>query len=76
MKIHIIYLENDMLLSKAEYSDWKQIQDQFQEYKASLGPWDSEEIIEYLSEEYPEMYAEKQDEITTYLNNNIKELVL
>ncbi len=52
MQIKIIYLEDDMLISKESYDSWRQIQDEFESYKTSLGPWKVEEVIEYLNDEY------------------------
>lgn len=55
MDIFIIHTKSTMLLSKKEYESWKDIQDQYPDYMASLGPWTSEETIEYLAREYPDL---------------------
>lgn len=47
-KIHYIILKDTILLSKKNYSDWKEIQNDFDEYKASLGPYNKEDLIDYL----------------------------
>ena len=73
---HIIYLrDGGVLLSKKNYSDWRQIQDEFIDYMASLGPWPVEEVIVFLIDEYklplPESVAQRirefadSDEILT-----------
>lgn len=41
-----------MLLSKQQYSDWREIQDEYEEYVTSLGPFTEEELVDFLSEEY------------------------
>lgn len=42
-----------MLLTKKEYQTWRDIQDEYDEYKTSLGPWDVEEVINFIQFEYP-----------------------
>ncbi|MCJ8332281.1 MAG: hypothetical protein HRT89_02760 [Lentisphaeria bacterium] len=76
MKIHIIYLEDEMLLSKANYKDWREIQTKFEAYKASLGPWGEDEIIEYLKEDYSELYIENKEKIMNYFKSKEVELNL
>ena len=54
MLLHIIYLRSGrMLLSKKEYLSWREIQNEYEDYMTSLGPWSVEEVIEFLREEYP-----------------------
>src|SRR5689334_17151479 len=50
--LHIIYLESRMLLSKKRYSDWRQIQDEFADYKTSLGPWSTDGVMEFFSHDW------------------------
>jgi hypothetical protein len=50
--IHIIYLRNDsIILSKKKYTNWHEIQDEFDNYMTSIGPWTSDDIIEYIEME-------------------------
>jgi len=51
--LHIIYLQSRMVLSKKRYSDWGKIQDEFGDYKTSLGPWPVAEVLDFLRAEYP-----------------------
>lgn len=53
MKFHLIYTESEVIVSTKPYASWREIQDEFSTYKASLGPWDELEIIDYLQDEYP-----------------------
>lgn len=53
MKLHIIYTVSGMFLSKKRYDSWHEIQHEYPDYKASLGPWSIEETEEYLKQEYP-----------------------
>jgi hypothetical protein len=51
--LHLIYLKPDrMLLSKQQYSDWREIQDEYESYLTSLGPFSVEELVSFLWEEY------------------------
>ena len=53
MELHIIYTETEMLLSKESFPTWREIQDRYAEYKASLGPWEHDAVIDYLTFDYP-----------------------
>lgn len=68
MNITIIYLDDDMLISKKKYEVWREIQDEYENYKASLGPWSGEEIIEYLGEEYPDLNPVAEIQVSNLLN--------
>jgi hypothetical protein len=51
--VHLIYLSpGRMLLSKKRYSDWRKIQDDYESYMTSLGPFTEEGLVGFLSEEY------------------------
>lgn len=41
-----------MLLSKKHYSSWREIQDEYESYMTSVGPFSEEELVDFLSEEY------------------------
>ena len=41
-----------MLLSKKRYTDWREIQDEYESYMTSVGPFAADELVEFLSEEY------------------------
>ena len=49
----IVHTEYGMCLTTMEFADWREVQDAFSGYKASLGPWSVTEILEYLPIEYP-----------------------
>jgi hypothetical protein len=67
--VHIVYLRRGgMLLTKKPYSDWREIQEEFEDYMASLGPWSAAEALDYLQFEYPkEMSATEADRIKAFL---------
>jgi hypothetical protein len=51
--VHVIYLRaGGMLLSRKPYSDWREIQDEYEDYMTSLGPFSEEGLLDFLSEEY------------------------
>ena len=68
IKLHIIYLEDDtsarIVLSKWHYDNWRQIQDDYVAYKASLGPWTPEEVIDFFQSEY---HKDHQEVITRFV---------
>jgi hypothetical protein len=68
--LHIIYLESQMLLSKKRYLDWRQVQDEFTDYKASLGPWSVTEILDFLYMEYPTHCPFPQEQIQAFLDSD------
>jgi hypothetical protein len=52
---HMIFLRSDsLLLSKKPYSDWREIQDEYEDYMTSLGPKTENEIVEYFAIDYGE----------------------
>jgi hypothetical protein len=52
--LHIVYLRSGpMLLTKKSYGSWRDIQDEFEDYMASLGPWPAEDVLHFLRDEYP-----------------------
>jgi hypothetical protein len=44
-----------MFLSKKTYPSWRDIQDEFFDYNASLGPWEADVVTEYLQNGYPDL---------------------
>ena len=56
VRLYVVYLRDDrILLSRRRYESWQQIQEEVVGYMTSLGPWSTEETIEYLDEEHPEL---------------------
>jgi hypothetical protein len=50
--LHIIYTEAGVLLSKRKWASWREMQDAFPGYKASLGPRAVAETAQFLRDEY------------------------
>jgi hypothetical protein len=49
---HIVYGESQMLLDRGQYGSWREIQDAYPDYKASLGPWRQVDIIGFLADDF------------------------
>lgn len=55
---HIIYLRRGtIVLSKVVYSNWHSIQDDYEDYMTSFGPWDVDTILSFFEEEFKEESA-------------------
>jgi hypothetical protein len=67
MQLHIIYTEQDMLLSKRRYASWREIQGEYERYKASLGPWSDDQVVEYLTDEYSDLSPSAQEQVSAFL---------
>lgn len=53
MLLHLIYLRPDRLLvSKRAYADWREIQDEYDDYMTSMGPYDEGALLDFLAEQY------------------------
>lgn len=68
MQLHIIYTQSRMLLSKAPYGSWREVQDAFDDYQSSLGPWSDDEVIAYLANEHPDMQPSPGDQVAALLS--------
>jgi hypothetical protein len=52
-RVHLVYLRPDgLLLTKKPSADWREIQDEHPDYMTSLGPFDEDELVEFLTHEY------------------------
>jgi hypothetical protein len=49
----LVFLRNGVLLTKREYGDWRELQDQFFDFQTSLGPYNIDTLFGFLDEEYP-----------------------
>lgn len=52
--LHIVYCKTRTLLTKRHYKDWREIQDAFNDYMASLGPWPATEVIDFFRDDFGE----------------------
>jgi len=63
MRLHIIYTEGGVLLSKRDYASWREIQDAHEDFKTSLGPWEQEVVVGYLDDEYPDLDPPAREQV-------------
>ncbi|MEW5926569.1 MAG: hypothetical protein AB1941_03730 [Gemmatimonadota bacterium] len=50
--LHVIYLRSGpVLLSRKPYGDWREMQDEWDDYMTSLGPWTAGEVVEFFRED-------------------------
>ena len=68
--LHIIYLESRMLLSKKRYSGRREIQDEFADYKSSLGSWRVTELLDFLRTEYPKRRPFSDEQVQKFLDSD------
>ena len=41
-----------MLLSRKPYRDWREVQDEYEDYMTSLGPFSEEGLLDFFSADY------------------------
>jgi hypothetical protein len=70
MVLHIVFTGTHVVLSKKNYTQWIQIQGDFSDYKASLGPWGVDEIIDYLNIEYGNLLPSAYLQVHEFINSN------
>lgn len=69
MALQIIYTETEMLLSKEEFANWREIQDRYIDFETSLGPWESDAVIEYLADQYQSIVPSAADQVLAFLES-------
>ncbi len=67
--LQIIYTDNEMVLSKIVYFSWREIQDEYGSYKASLGPWSADEVTIFLASEYPALHPSAEEQVQRLLDS-------
>ncbi|KVE94567.1 hypothetical protein KDX16_12405 [Burkholderia vietnamiensis] len=71
MNLHVIYTrDNRILLSRKQYVSWQEIQEDIEDYMASLGPWLPEQTIEYLQEEHPGLSPDAAEQVCAFLSRS------
>jgi len=50
--LHIVFLRDALLLTKKHYLSWREIQDAFDDYMTSLGPWSAEDVTSFFEIDY------------------------
>ncbi|WP_185969203.1 hypothetical protein [Aliiglaciecola sp. M165] len=76
MKLFIVYTKDEMILSKQEYESWREVQNDFCDYQTSLGPWEENEVIDYLEFDYPDLYPSASVQVNNLKASGHFEIVL
>ena len=69
---HLIYLRSGrVIISRERYADWREMQDEYEDYMTSLGPFSEEGLLEFLSDEYGDesRWAFTAREIRVFMNS-------
>lgn len=69
-ELHLIFTEEQVFISKKAYASWREIQTEYSDYKASLGPWSEEETVSWLGEEYGDLSLSAQQQVEILLSGN------
>lgn len=70
IELHIIFLgKEEVLISKQPYSSWREIQDEYDHYMASLGPWDVPTAVSWLDEEYSTLIPSAQEQVDALMSS-------
>jgi hypothetical protein len=67
--LNIIFTEANVLVSKKLYSSWREIEDEYDDYKASLGPWDAKTVSSWLDEEYGDLAPSAEAQVEALLSS-------
>jgi hypothetical protein len=51
-RAHLVLLRHTLLLDKRSAAEWRQLQDEYHDYKASLGPWTESEVVGHMEDDY------------------------
>jgi len=68
-ELHIIFTRGEVLISKKPYASWREIQDEYDDYMASLGPWGAATVASWLAEEYSDLLPSSQEQVDALLSN-------
>jgi hypothetical protein len=49
LRLHYVILNSTVLLVKRSVDTWRELQDEFHDYSASLGPWTAADIEDYFT---------------------------
>lgn len=69
-ELHLIFTEEQVLVSRKAYASWREIQAEYSDYKASLGPWSEEGTVSWLGSEYGDLSPSAQQQVEILLSSN------
>lgn len=67
MKLHLVYTDSDVLLSKQTDATSHDFEDRYPTFKTSLGPWDPHDVIDFLAEEYANLVPSADVQVAEFL---------
>lgn len=67
IQLVLIFIDDDILVSKKTHACWREIQAQYDRSRTSLGPWNEREIISWLDGEYSDLFPAAQQQIEQFL---------
>lgn len=50
--LHLVYLRDAVLIERRVDHDWRAIQDEYDDFRTSLGPWDLDGVINFLIDDW------------------------
>lgn len=69
-ELHIIFTKNEeVLISRKPYASWREIQDEYDGYMASLGPWEVDTAVSWLEDEYSNLVPSAQEQVDALLTS-------
>jgi hypothetical protein len=68
-ELHIIFAGENVLISKKPYTSWREIQDEYEDYMASLGPWKAVTVVSWLDEEYSDLVPSAEAQVEAFLSS-------
>ena len=74
--LHLIYTRSEMFVSKRPWSSWQEIQDAYEGYMSSVGPWSEEATIDYLQDEYPKLWPDAEGQIGALMSGAVETVAL
>ena len=63
MQLLVIYTTSGVYLSSSSDLSWQDYQDRWADFQAALGPWDCDEVVEYLDAEYPDLWPAAAEQV-------------
>ncbi|TMO91045.1 hypothetical protein [Pseudoalteromonas ruthenica] len=74
--MHIVITKKEVVLTKQDYQSFREIQNDFFDYVTSLGPWSSEEIVDYLEIEYQNITPPAKEQVDALMKSEHFEVAL
>lgn len=68
-ELHIIFTDEQVLVSKKAYASWQEVQAEFDGYKTSLGPWGTATTVSLLEEEY-DLVPSAEEQVASLLSSD------